>query len=175
MLFHGIVDIFAERQSKDFAFESFFIAFEPCGSLGYEHIRLVQSREHNGGAAAFLDFYLITNVNDVRRDVDFLSVYGDVSVAYKLLGFVASLGKAKAVYNVVQTRLEQLEHYFASNARLSNSHFVVKSELALKNSVDKAELLLFVKLKGIFRLLSACLFLISFAYFGMVAPSLRGL
>src|SRR5579859_6873022 len=101
-------------------------------------------RGHVAGLGGHLDDVVLAD--PVGRDVDLLAVHREVPVAHQLAGHVTALGEARAVHDVVQAPLEQLEHGLAGTAVLAGRLHVVAVELALEDAVDPAGLLLLADL-----------------------------
>src|ERR1700730_14218096 len=75
--------IFALGQSHDLGLELFAVLFEPGnGALALRHV--ARFEDHGVIAHAFLDGDLLADVNQVRRNVDFLSGHPDVAMPHEL-------------------------------------------------------------------------------------------
>ena len=83
-----------------------------------------------------------------------MTVDQEVTVLDELTCHVATLCKACAVDNVVETSLKDAEQVFACLTLTTVCLFVVATELLLENTVDACALLLLAHLKEVLRILA---------------------
>src|SRR5262249_49788856 len=96
-----------------------------------------------------LDADLISDLDLVRRNVDFLSVDADVAVERELTRLRLGAGEAGAVDNVVETALEHDDQVLARRSLDADSLFKVRAELTLKQAVGALHLLLLAQLQAV--------------------------
>jgi len=72
-----------------------------------------------------------------------------VAVTDKLPGGGAGVGKSQMVANVVETRLENLEHLLSGDTPALESAFIDAAKLAFQQAVVIAQLLLFDQTQGV--------------------------
>src|SRR4051812_32021303 len=102
--------------------------------------------------------------------VDPLAVDGEVAVADELPGLPPGAGQARAVDDVVQPRLEQLQQRLTGLALGARGLLVVAAELPLQHAVGIAGLLLLLELKQVLALLDAAAAVLA----GRVGTALEG-
>src|SRR5881628_1331607 len=94
-------------------------------------------------ARVVLHFDGVVDLHREGGDADFSAVDLDMAVADELSGRGARVGEAKVVDNVVQTRLQDLEHLLAGDAAALEGPLVHAAKLPLHQPVEIAKLLLF--------------------------------
>ena len=82
----------------------------------------------------------------VARNVDLVAVDDEVAVADQLARLPAGAGQARAVYDVVQARLEDLQQVVTGLAVATDCLLVVAAELLLQDAVAVLGLLLLLHL-----------------------------
>ena len=93
----------------------------------------------------------VTGLQNIRGDIDALTVHGKVAVRYHLTGLCAAGGKSQAVDDVVKARFQQAQQVFAGNAGQAQSFLQVVAERVFQNAVHAAQFLLFAQLLAVFR------------------------
>ncbi len=94
---------------------------QPCGQQGDGSILTNEALEQLGRTAALSNFDDIAGLHQIRGDVDFLAVDGEVGVAHQLTGLTASSGETHTIHNVVQTALNQDQQVVTSLTGSSGS------------------------------------------------------
>lgn len=94
-------------------------------------------------AAGLFDRNDIADLDLIRRNIDPLSVYLDVSVTDELAGGIDSSRKTGAKHYGIKTTFELLNEYLASVALFAAGTFKVIAHLPFGNVVLKAKPLLF--------------------------------
>ena len=155
MLCNFVVDVAALRELGDDALQGAGLAVQPGRQSHDGSLRASQLCELCRRTAGLTDLDHVTGLDLVRGDVDLLAIDGKVSVAHQLAGVAAGLSKAQAEHDVVQAALHELEQVLTGLAghRLSTQVSIV--ELLFQNAVDELDLLLFLQLRSVLRLLLA--------------------
>jgi hypothetical protein len=132
------------RQTVDGGLKGFGVESEPAGNVA-SAILFEIARGKLAGTRRVLNLYLITRQHIVAGDVDLVTVDANVTVIDELTSRGAGLGKAEEINNTIETGLEELEEAFAGDATFAFGVFEDATELALKQTVDITQLLLFVE------------------------------
>ncbi len=67
--------------------------------------------------------------HQIRRNVDLLTVHGEVGMVHQLTGLAAGHGKAQTIHHIVQTALHQAQQVLAGLAGHTGSLLIVHTEL----------------------------------------------
>src|SRR5207244_1332195 len=93
----------------------------------------------------------VARLDRERRDVDLLAVHREVAVAHQLPRLRARGREAKAIGDVVQPPLEQLQQRLAGDAARPLRLLEVAAELVLQHTVNALDLLLLTQLHPVAR------------------------
>lgn len=126
-----------------------FVPFEP------RIFGVVESGQSVGNHFQRLGFFTnannIAGLNSIRSDVDYLTVYSDVTVKNELTGSCACGSDAKTVNYVVETTFKELKEYFTGDTFGAGSFVKEVVELLFKYTVGIFGFLFFAKLSAILR------------------------
>ena len=122
---------------------------------------------HLGGLGSDVDDVVLRDA--VARDGHLLVVDHEVTVAHELTSLTTRLRETRAVDDVVQTRLEDLEEVLTGLAGAAVSLLVVTTELLLHDAVGEASLLLLLQLETVLGLLDPRTAVVT----GRVGPTLE--
>ena len=92
----------------------------------------------------------LAGLEGVRRDVDYLTIDGDVTVRDELTSSCTRLSDAEAIDDVVEAAFQELEEHFTRDTLRALSLFEEVAELTLEYAIGVLSLLLF--------LVAGCLF-----------------
>jgi hypothetical protein len=93
-----------------------FVSLVPLQPWVFAMVESIKRSSDNLQGFSFLaNSHYLTRFNLVRRDVNYLAIYSDVAVANELTSSSASRSHTKAIYYVVETRLQELEKDLTSN------------------------------------------------------------
>ena len=149
---HGRVDVGALRLLQNLAGETVVVGLQPRCDGRHE---VGGVADHLRGRRSRRDGDDVVRAHLIARDVHASAVHLEVAVAYELAGLRARCGKAQAVDDVVQPRLEEAQELLARDARAAGRLLVVVAELLLEQAVVPARLLLLAQLEEVLALLDA--------------------
>src|SRR5260221_1692883 len=152
LLLNRCVDLAAFRLLQHLAGEAVVVGLQPRSDGGHE-VGGVPDRLLRSRAGRHRDDVVGTNLE--ARNVHAAPVYVEVPVADELTRLCARRGKAEAVHDVVETRLEHAQQLFAPYARTARRVLVVDAGLLLEQPVVAARLLLLAQLQQVLALLDA--------------------
>src|ERR1022692_2215612 len=152
LLLNLCIDLGPDRERVDQDTHLVRDHFDPRGRLALASLRpRYHERCHLHGLGCNVDDVALPD--PVRRDVHLPPIDQEVAVRHQLAGHVPTLRETGPVNHVVQAALQDLEQVLAGLAALARGLLVVAMELALKDSVDPACLLLLPDLKQVLALL----------------------
>src|SRR5690606_28739333 len=99
--------------------------------------------------ARLTDRHDVAGTDRVRRDVDLLAVHQEVAVAHELPRLCARRREARAIDDVVEPALEQLQQRLTRDAARPLGRLEVAPELVLEHAVDALDLLLLAQLDAV--------------------------
>src|ERR1700730_4435654 len=138
---------------RDFSLERIAIDREP---IRHRH-DLSQFEIAEGKLTRFrfvFDRNLVARFHVVRGNVDVATVDLNMAMGNKLTRSIARVCQSKAVNNVIEPSLKQLQQRFTSDTAFAQRVFEYAAKLALEQSVLVTELLFFAERDGVFRLLA---------------------
>src|SRR5579862_1115891 len=140
--------VFAARQCDDARFEILAVDIEPRSDTlalrqvaGFQYHRVV--------AHLVLQRDFVAHLNEVARNIHFVTLHAHVAVKHKLPRLRARTGESHAVDRVVETPLEH-DHQVRSGGPLGALRLLeIVTELPLKQAVGALHLLLFAQLHAV--------------------------
>src|SRR5215471_2309934 len=142
------IDIFAFRQSQDFASHSFTVEFQPVRRAAADD-EFERACYLNIFLHLLLDGDFLSDGDLIRRDVHLFAVHEHMPVTDKLPRLSVRCRKAEPDEHVVQATLELRQQVFAGDALLADSLLEVGTELILQNTVDTLYFLFFTQLESV--------------------------
>src|SRR5216684_8747531 len=140
--------VIALRHSHNLGLELFALLFEPGHSV--LALRDVAGFQHHGVLVHFfLDGDFLTDVDEIRRDVDLLGVHADMAVQHELAGLGTRGRQTSAPNDVIETALEHDDEVFARGALGARGLLTVIAELPLEQPVRALDLLLLAQLQAV--------------------------
>src|SRR5215468_7563607 len=142
------IDIFAFRQSQDFASHRFTVEFQPVRRAAAAD-EFERACHLNIFLHLLLDGDFLSDGDLIRRDVHLFAVHEHMPVTDKLPRLSVRCRKAEPDEYVVQATLELSQQVFAGDALLSDSFLEIGTELILQNTVDALYFLFFTQLESV--------------------------
>ncbi len=148
LFLHGQVDLLTCRHGADLGRQRRRVELQPLRHASTLHLfkcvqdcgRLLAGLPHRND---------VTRLDRERRDVHLPAVDREVSVPHQLAGLRARRRKAKAIRNVIQATLEQLQQRLTGDAARPLRLLEVAAELILEHAVDALHLLLLAQLHAV--------------------------
>ena len=97
----------------------------------------------------------ITNFKHIRRNVNFLTIHGNMTMTNNLTGLTTGSGQTHTEDHIIQTAFQQNQQICAGYAIHLLCFVIVAAELTLQNAIDKLSFLFLSQLQTIFTFLLA--------------------
>ena len=149
--------IFTHRKALDDPLEIVFFEFNPLRHPAADD-RFERIPDRLDGAAFFADFNRVTGSDQVRRDVDAVTVNHEMVVAHEMATLGPRIHKAHAIDHVVQAPFQHDEQVRAGDALLAIGALEEDSKLLLGKPVHAFNLLLLTQLNTVVGNLAATAF-----------------